>query len=134
MKLALPTALARKLTALGLCAAATLASPFTTLPAAAAAPGAELLITVTPHDGGAYSTRLTCDPDGGLHPNPPAACRVLRAVDGYVENLNVDPGPCPLIWDPVDVEVNGRWYDMPVEFAAEFPNGCAMRRKLGPVA
>ncbi|MEV4174146.1 SSI family serine proteinase inhibitor [Nonomuraea sp. NPDC049709] len=123
---------ARRLAALGLCAAATLAMPFTALPAGAAT-GAELFITVTPIADGAYSMRLTCDPDGGLHPRPEAACAVLRDVDGHMDALNVDPGPCPLHIDPVRVEVAGYWYDMPVSYRAEFPNRCVMERKLGPL-
>ncbi|MEV0380859.1 SSI family serine proteinase inhibitor [Nonomuraea sp. NPDC050643] len=120
---------ARGLAVLGLCTATAL----TALPAAAATPGAELYITVTPRHDGAYSMRLTCDPDGGLHPDPLGACAVLREVGGHVDDLNVNPGPCPLIYDPVDVEVYGHWYDMPVTYNAEFPNECAMHRKLGPV-
>ncbi|GAA3656928.1 hypothetical protein GCM10022224_019990 [Nonomuraea antimicrobica] len=122
----------RRLVALGLCTAAALALPFTARPANAAA-GAVLIITVTPQAGGAYSMRLTCDPDGGVHPRPREACAVLRRVDGDVEALNVNPGPCPLIHDPVDVRVHGHWYDRPVSYVAEFVNRCALDRKLGPV-
>ncbi|MFG1707931.1 SSI family serine proteinase inhibitor [Nonomuraea sp. M3C6] len=126
---------ARRMAALGLCAAATLAAPFAALPAraAAAAAGADLYITVTPIAGGAYSMHLTCDPDGGLHPRPVEACDALRGVDGYFESLDVNPGPCPLIYDPVEVEVNGHWYGRPNPYFEEFPNRCVMERKLGPV-
>jgi hypothetical protein len=125
---------ARRMAAIGLCAAATLAAPFAALPAAAAAAGAELFITVTPVNGGAYAMRLTCDPDGGFHPNPVAACDALRNVDGYVEDLNVDPGPCPRIYDPVEVNVDGHWYGRPNPYYQEFANRCEMERKLGPLA
>ncbi|NUT43816.1 MAG: hypothetical protein HOV86_27865, partial [Thermoactinospora sp.] len=91
---------ARRTAALTLCAAAALAVPFGASPAAAEAPGVLLYVTVTPaHGGGAYSVRLTCDPDGGLHPRPGAACDALRQVDGVIDDLDVDPGPCPLIHD-----------------------------------
>ncbi|UBU10811.1 SSI family serine proteinase inhibitor [Nonomuraea gerenzanensis] len=124
---------ARRLAVLGLCAAAALAGPFTTLPANAAA-GADLYITVTPRDGGAYSMHLTCDPDGGFHPFPRAACGALHEVDGYLARLDVDPGPCPLIWDPVEVEATGHWYGRPNSYYEEFPNRCVLERRLGPVA
>ncbi|MEV0307282.1 SSI family serine proteinase inhibitor [Nonomuraea fuscirosea] len=123
---------ARRLAALGLCVAATFAVPFTALPAQAAA-GAELFITVTPRAGGAYATRLTCDPDGGVHPHPRAACDALHGVDGHVHDLNVDPGPCPLIFDPVEVEVKGHWYGRPTSFHETFSNRCDMDRRLGPL-
>ncbi|GAA3536678.1 hypothetical protein GCM10022419_015610 [Nonomuraea rosea] len=125
---------ARKVATLGLCAAAALAGPFAAVPAsAAAAPGAELFITVTPRDGGAYSMRLTCDPDGGLHPQPVDACAALRDVDGYVGDLNVNPGPCPRIYDPIELEVRGRWYGRPASYYEEFANKCALERKVGPL-
>jgi hypothetical protein len=122
----------RRTAAFAVCAA--LAVPFSASPAAAQEAGAELFITVTPADGGAYSTRLTCDPDGGLHPGPEAACDVLRQVDGYVEDLDVDPGRlCPRIYQPVDVEVNGHWYGRPASYYETFPNPCVMESKLGPL-
>ncbi|AQZ70009.1 hypothetical protein BKM31_00370 [[Actinomadura] parvosata subsp. kistnae] len=122
----------RRIATLGLCAAAALAGPFTTLPAHAAA-GADLIITVTPRTDGAYSMRLTCDPDGGLHPYPSEACDALRSVDGRVYDLDLDSRPCPLIWDPVDVEVRGHWYERPEVYYERFPNRCTMEHRLGPV-
>ncbi|SDH32219.1 SSI family serine proteinase inhibitor [Nonomuraea jiangxiensis] len=123
---------ARRVAAIGLCAVATLAAPATALPAAAAA-GADLYITVTPRDEGAHSMHLTCDPDGGFHPRPVEACEVLHSVKGYFRNLNVNPGACPRIWDPIEVEVNGHWYGRPNPYYQEFPNPCEMERKLGPI-
>ncbi|WP_043614732.1 SSI family serine proteinase inhibitor [Nonomuraea candida] len=123
---------ARRLAVLGLGAAATLAAPFASLPAVAAA-SAQLTITVTPEAGGAYAVRLFCDPDGGLHPRPELACDAVRSVNGYIEDLNYDPGPCQLILAPVDVTVEGHWYGMPVSYLRQFPNECVMKRTLGPV-
>jgi hypothetical protein len=123
---------ARRMIAIGLCAAATLAAPFAVLPASAAA-GAELYITVTPVNGGAYSLRLICSPDGGLHPQPNAACDELRAVDGWIDRVNVNPGPCPMIYLPVDVRVRGHWYGRPTSYHREFSNKCVMDRRLGPI-
>ncbi|MBF8189139.1 serine protease [Nonomuraea sp. K274] len=123
---------ARRVAALGLCVAATLAAPFAALPASAAA-GADLYITVTPSNSGAYSMHLTCDPDGGLHPRPARACDVLRDVDGWIERVNVNPGPCPMIYLPVEVKINGEWYGRPTTYQREFPNKCVMDRRLGPI-
>ncbi|MGW0808089.1 SSI family serine proteinase inhibitor [Nonomuraea sp. NPDC002799] len=121
---------ARRMAAIGLCAAVTLT--LAALPAAADV-GADSYITVTPRDGGAYSMRLICDPDGGYHPHPGAACHELRRVDGYYRALDVDPGPCPRIWDPVEITVHGHWYGRPNPYHEVFPNRCEMERKLGPV-
>ncbi|HEX4815887.1 MAG TPA: SSI family serine proteinase inhibitor [Nonomuraea sp.] len=124
---------ARRMAALGLSAVAVVAAPGAAPPAAAATPAADLFITVTPKDGGAYAMRLRCDPDGGTHPRPGKACDALRTVDGWVDDLDVDPGPCPMIYLPVDVEVTGNWYRRAVSYRHEFPNECVMRRTLGPV-
>lgn len=124
----------RRTAALTLCAAAALAVPLGASPAAADAPGAVLYVTVTPvNGGGAYSMRLTCDPDGGVHPNPGAACAELHEVEGVIGDLNADPGPCPLIHDPVDVEVHGSWYGRSTRFEERYTNDCVMERKLGPL-
>ncbi|MGW4795123.1 SSI family serine proteinase inhibitor [Nonomuraea sp. NPDC004297] len=123
---------ARRLAALGLCAAASLAA-FATPPAHAAPAGAVLYITVTPVSDGAYSMRLTCDPDGGLHPYPVDACDAIRSVDGDLFALNYNPGPCPKNYDPVRVEVRGHWYGQPISFDEKFSNRCVMERTLGPV-
>ncbi|MEV0229581.1 SSI family serine proteinase inhibitor [Nonomuraea sp. NPDC050786] len=123
---------ARGLAVLGLCATPFLAP----LPATAAddePPGAELFITVRPSSGGEYARTLTCDPDGGLHPRPVEACDALREVDGHVEDLDVDPGPCPMIWDPVTVDVAGHWHGEDVSYHRQFSNSCVAERKLGPL-
>ncbi|WP_170222933.1 SSI family serine proteinase inhibitor [Nonomuraea turkmeniaca] len=127
-------AAARRTAALGICAAAILSAPFCSLPAGAAVAGAKLRITVTPDaGGGAYTMRLTCDPDRGSHPRPAPACDVLRSVDGHIEDLDVNPGPCTLIYLPVEVEVSGIWRGEPIEYQREFPNSCVMERTLGPL-
>lgn len=120
---------ARRAAALALGSAAIL---FGALPAAAQ-PGAELRLTVTPTDDGAYANHLTCEPDGGGHPRPVAACDVLREVDGRIQDLDVDPGPCPMVYMPVTVQADGHWYGRPVSYHREFPNSCVMERTLGPV-
>ncbi|MER7368838.1 SSI family serine proteinase inhibitor [Nonomuraea wenchangensis] len=129
---AVPTVLR---TAAALCAAALVAVPLAASPASAATQaGADLVITVTAaKGGGAYRYLLTCDPDGGSHPRPGDACRTLQSVDGTVEELDVDPGPCLHVYAPVDVKVVGGWYGRRIAYHHEFPNRCLMSRTLGPV-
>ncbi|MGN9841769.1 SSI family serine proteinase inhibitor [Nonomuraea sp. H19] len=124
---------ARRMVSLGLCTAAILTVPLGTSPAGAVTAGVDLYITVTSSEGSAYSTRLTCDPDRGAHSQPVAACDALRQVDGRISDLDVDPGPCPLVYAPVQVSVHGHWYGQRVAHYEEFSNSCAMERKLGPV-
>ncbi|MER6576005.1 SSI family serine proteinase inhibitor [Nonomuraea sp. NPDC001023] len=128
---------ARRTAALALCASAALVVPFGASPAGAAAadePGVLLFITVTPSNGGgAYSMRLTCDPDGGTHPRPRTACAELHEVDGVVKDLNVDPGACPRNYSPVSVRVRGHWYGRTTTYDRKFENDCVMERTLGPL-
>ncbi|MCK2217599.1 subtilase-type protease inhibitor [Actinomadura sp. ATCC 31491] len=118
-----------------LTAALLTAGPLAAPPAAAAArAGADLVITVTPvHGGGAYRYFLSCDPDDGGHPRPGHACYALRAVNGVVEDLDVDPGACTKQYSPVDVDIVGRWRGREIGYHREFPNKCVMDRTLGPV-
>ncbi|MEU1384995.1 MULTISPECIES: SSI family serine proteinase inhibitor [unclassified Nonomuraea] len=128
---------ARRTAALALCASAALIVPFGASPAGAAAadePGVLLFITVTPSNGGgAYSMRLTCDPDGGTHPRPRTACAELHEVDGVIKDLNVDPGACPRNYAPVSVHVSGHWYGRTTSYDRKFENDCVMERTLGPL-
>src|SRR5438270_473299 len=52
---------------------------------------------------------LTCNPDGGTHPQPATACDALRSVNGHIENLPGNPGICPLIFAPQTATASGRW-------------------------
>jgi len=103
--------------------------------AAAAQPGAELTLTVgTSASGDAATARLTCDPDGGTHPAPKAACDALRAVDGRPELLapasNVS---CIGLYDPRTVRISGHWQGREVSYEATFGNECHLRAVTGPL-
>ncbi|MGP3917167.1 SSI family serine proteinase inhibitor [Nonomuraea sp. 10N515B] len=125
---------ARRAAAFGICVAAILTTPFGALPAGAAVAGAKLRITVTPDaGGGAYAVRLMCDPDRGGHPRPAAVCDALRAVDGRIEALDLNPGACPMVHLPVEVEVAGDWRGRPIAYRKVFSNTCVMNRSLSPL-
>jgi hypothetical protein len=70
---------ARYLLIAAVCAAAATACGSTPAPASAPAspPKVSLDIKVTGGSGGPHNWTLTCDPAGGTHPDPVAACRVL---------------------------------------------------------
>ena len=76
---------------------------------------------------------LTCPPNGGSHPNPVAACEQLSRVDGRIEGIPEDPGPCTLEFNPVIVAATGTWNGEPRHYKQEFSNRCVAVRATGGV-
>lgn len=76
---------------------------------------------------------LTCDPEGGSHPNPEAACRQLNKADGHIEHIPEDPGPCTQEFDPVIVSASGVWDGEERRYEKEFSNQCVAVRGTGGV-
>lgn len=96
---------------------------------------AVLVLTVTHPEATTSSTSmvvLSCDPAGGSHPTPAAACAELEARDGSITR---DPGDtmCPMIYRPVTVEANGTWRGASVEFERTYGNDCQMTAATGTV-
>lgn len=96
----------------------------------AAAP-ADLELRITPLDVNAEEAigdpdvvSLTCDPSGGTHPTPGAACQSLDAVDGVFEELPSRNTACPLIWAPVLAQATGEWDGGPADYSEVFSNAC----------
>lgn len=100
-------------------------------------PRSAFTLTVTPGEkpdpATARSATLTCEPAGGSHPDPATACKQLAQVNGDFDALNVDPGPCILIWDPVTVTAKGHWRGNAVAYQKTFPNSCVLSRTTGAV-
>lgn len=109
------------------------------LPAASSAetasPAAQVKLTIS---GGTsmptepVTVLLTCDPDGGDHPTPDAACESLRAVDGNFKELPDQSGNCTAEVDPRTVTAVGYWTDVDgevqlVDYEETFVNRCAAR-------
>ncbi|GAA3467084.1 SSI family serine proteinase inhibitor [Nonomuraea roseola] len=96
-------------------------------------PRASLKVAVTVADT-AKTVRLTCDRDGGNHPTPRAACRLLRAVKGKPARLEVRKNPiCTKEFRPHTVEVWGAWRGKPVRFTKTYSNACLMKAAGGAV-
>ncbi|MGH8900531.1 MAG: SSI family serine proteinase inhibitor [Egibacteraceae bacterium] len=76
---------------------------------------------------------LTCEPAGGSHPNPGAACKQLSKVDGRIENIPEDPGTCTEEFFPVIVSASGTWDGAERRFEREFGNRCIAVRGTGGV-
>ncbi|MEV5746614.1 SSI family serine proteinase inhibitor [Actinoallomurus sp. NPDC052308] len=92
-------------------------------------------LSVRTIEGGdpARTTVLTCDPDGGTHLAPAAACDQLRAVDGRIADLPEASGACTLVYAPVRVTAAGRWNGGSRRYTRTFFNRCAAIRATGGV-
>ncbi|MCG5215761.1 SSI family serine proteinase inhibitor [Streptosporangium sp. KLBMP 9127] len=102
-------------------------------PAQAQTAASRLELTVVGLSGDYNHWTLTCGPDDGSHPNPWAACADLYAVDGYLEEREPDPNPCPRIYDPVEATMEGYWFGRPVFYRQQFSNQCLMTAATGAV-
>lgn len=98
-------------------------------PAAAWSPGASFTLTI--YQGGDTSgpiqsqVTLTCDPNGGTHPNPDAACSALESVGGSLAKLTPVMGKaCPMFSQPVTARAIGTWLRRPEDFQQTYMNRC----------
>jgi hypothetical protein len=67
---------------------------------------------------------LTCNPAGGSHPNPEAACEQLTKAEGRIEAIPEKQGICPKIFKPVILSASGTWDGEERKFQREFSNQC----------
>jgi hypothetical protein len=100
---------------------------------AAEEPRARLTLTVA---GGTPSitqvVELTCDPDGGTHPNPADACAALRDVAGDASLLRMpEDTMCPGIFDPHTVLLSGVWEGRTISYKGTFANKCLLQATTG---
>ncbi len=95
-------------------------------------PSAQTSITITVDLGNGSAAQewtLTCDPPGGTHPQPEAACAALGAVDPAVFEP-VDPGQaCTQIYGgPETATIRGTWNGQPVDASFARNDGCEIAR------
>src|ERR1700722_10532713 len=126
-----------------LCAVAALATPCGSQTGAsdgAAKPASSITITVlAAHGATPKRWNLTCDPAGGTHPSPHAACQTL--VHAKSAFTPVPPGVmCPMIASgPQTASITGTWQGKHVSATYSRDNGCqtarwqALEKILGPV-
>ncbi|MFJ6671757.1 SSI family serine proteinase inhibitor [Actinosynnema sp. NPDC091369] len=94
-------------------------------PAATAAPTTDLTISVAdPLAPVAREYRLTCDPDGGTHPRPEAACDAIRKSPGAIEPPPPTSHCYDRVYGPQRAKASGLLFG--VEVAATFSrvNSC----------
>jgi Subtilisin inhibitor-like len=104
--------------------------------AAASAPKVSLDMTVTTGRPGAKPQHWTlrCDPPGGTHPDPAAACRVLLAAGAPFAPLHKHV-ECPMIMaSSAKATIKGTWFGKKVNMVL-VDGGCAMARwaKIGQI-
>lgn len=128
-------ACAAALTACGSAASSSGGSPSSGGDPGAAAPKVSLTITVTGTPGSpARHWTLTCDPAGGTHPDPAAACAALLRAKGpsYAQPKGL---MCPMILASARVAtIQGTYYGQPVHSTIR-DGGCTMSKwaQLGQV-
>ena len=89
------------------------------------APSAFDLSIITKESGKVVATRtLTCNPAGGSHPTPVAACEQLSKVAGRIEDIPEKQGICTEIFLPVILRASGTWDGEKRHYEHEFPNRC----------
>ncbi|MEU4623541.1 SSI family serine proteinase inhibitor [Actinoplanes sp. NPDC023801] len=124
--------------------AASLCAAVATVPLAApaqAAPATDhrattllLSVQLTEHPQQAPRTAvLRCGSDGGTHVRTAQACEDLRAVNGDLQEMVYQDGPCTLEYLPLTATAVGLWEGRPVLYRNTFSNRCDMLRATGNV-
>lgn len=106
-------------------------------PVAPPHPATLMNLSVQPDDQARDSRTavLTCDPDGGTHPDAAGACRTLASADGNFHALPAAHSNvmCPQVYKPVVFTAHGTWHDRPVQFQKRFANACQASVHTGQV-
>ena len=91
--------------------------------------GTELVVVGTDGSGARVSWRLTCDPPGGDHPDPEAACRVLaEGGDAALPAVRKDRVCTQVYGGPETATVSGTWRGRPVVSSFSRTDGCQIAR------
>lgn len=91
--------------------------------------GTELVVVGTDGSGARVRWRLTCEPPGGDHPDPEAACRVLaEAGDRALPPVRKDRVCTQVYGGPETATVSGTWRGQPVVSSFSRTDGCQIAR------
>jgi Subtilisin inhibitor-like len=93
-------------------------------------PASSLTVTLDRGEGGETEQwELTCEPAGGTHPNPDAACAALDDVDPEVLNPVPPDSACTMIYGgPQTATLSGTWRGEPIDAAFSREHGCEIAR------
>jgi hypothetical protein len=100
----------------------------TTTPSGSA-PATDLTIVLDDGAGTKTTWTLTCDPPGGDHPDPAAACAVLEAQGAAALPPVPQDRMCTMNFGgPETATITGTWKGAPVKSALSKGNGCEIAR------
>jgi Subtilisin inhibitor-like len=105
--------------------------PVTPSEQATPAPTGDTDLTIVINDGSSSTVtwRLTCDPPGGTHPDPKAACRALEANGADALPPVPEDKACTQIYGgPETASITGTWQGQPVMSRFARNDGCQISR------
>ena len=89
----------------------------------------ELSIVIDDGTGTKTTWTLTCDPAGGTHPDPDAACRALEAHGANaLPPVRKDVACTQVYGGPQTATITGTWQGKPVRSSFSRINGCEISR------
>jgi hypothetical protein len=94
-------------------------------------PTGELKLTYMAESGYATEVTLTCNPNGGGHPDPATACDTLAGIGADPGKMAPAHTMCMMIYAPITAEITGTWRGKPVTWVQKFGNSCEMTRATG---
>lgn len=92
------------------------------------APASELVISVTDGSGAQLVWKLTCDPPGGDHPDPEAACRALDTHSAALRPVAKDRSCAQVYGGPEKATITGTWRGERVFSTLSRTNSCEIAR------
>jgi hypothetical protein len=94
-------------------------------------PRTDLTLVYMAEAGYATAVTLRCDPPGGAHPKPSAACRTLNNVGARPARLKPARTMCTMIYAPITAQIAGRWRGKKISWSKTYGNTCEMTRATG---
>ena len=89
----------------------------------------DLTIAVSDGHGKTTTWHLTCEPAGGDHPNPVAACDALVAAGArWLPEVSKDVACTEIYGGPETARVTGTWRGGPVSVTLSRTDGCQVAR------
>ena len=105
------------------------ATPSSPGPSSPASSGTDLTIVVADAGGTQTTWRLTCDPPGGTHPDPAAACRALAEHGAQALAPVPKDRVCAQVYGgPETASITGTWRGAPVTSRLSRTNSCESAR------
>ena len=105
--------------------------PITPSEQATPTPSGDTDLTIVINDGSSSTVtwRLTCNPPGGTHPDPKAACRALEANGAVALPPVPKDKACTQIYGgPETASITGTWQGQPVMSRFARNDGCQISR------